>query len=86
MKIDKSFPGPAYSGCKVSFILNHFFERYTAEEINEILIQTLHLAVTNPDQKITKTELADCIHAINLISETFTRLEKNVNSCISKQF
>lgn len=78
MEKENILPGPAPTYCTIPVILGQLFEKYTVEELNELLLQTLYLATCNPDDRISRTEFADCVHAITTLVDTLHKIEKRL--------
>ncbi len=65
----------------IPILFNELFELYSAGDINEILLNTLYMAVSNPNLEITRQELFESVQAITKIAEILRKVEKTLPNC-----
>lgn len=70
-----STPGRVKESKMLQDTLNNLLEQYSADQINDILLNTLYLAMDNPDNHYESRDFKEVVHLITQLTETFRKAE-----------
>lgn len=65
-------------GETLQYIFNNLLEQYSADQVNDILLNTLYLAMYNPVHHYESRDFKEAVHLTTHLIETFRKLENDM--------